>query len=183
MSPPYLYSLGPKSPASCTRGSQEPASATLHPSIKPSQPLSEAPPGRGSRFSQAGSPVQHSRRRSESRDTGMRRARTDDVTSHSARYIDDFPSSHSMSDVHGDDDTPTYPASDAQRTSLNHPMHQPSSCQHRLAYMSLCFFHRTPSMDIQDKDQEKEQPCLHRMRCSVQVQGRLLRSVAAVVIP
>ena len=47
----------------------------------------------------------------------MRRARTDDV-SHSARYLDNIPSSRSMSDVRGDDDTPAHPASDAQRTFL-----------------------------------------------------------------
>jgi hypothetical protein len=56
--------------------------------------------------------VQHSHQQSESRDVGMWRAHTDDVSrAHSAFYVDDIPSSCSMSDVHGDDDTPIHPAS------------------------------------------------------------------------
>lgn len=117
----HLCSLGPRSPASYTRGSQESANTTPRSSIKPSQPLLEAHPAeRRSRFSHADAP---GHRQSESRDVGMRRVHTDDV-SHSARYVDDIPSSRSMSDVRGDDDTPI---SDAQRTSLSHPVQHPSS--------------------------------------------------------
>lgn len=45
-----------------------------------------------------------------------------------------------MSDVRPDDDTPTHPASDAQRTSLSHPIPHPSSCQRRLAYSASTSF-------------------------------------------
>ena len=178
----HLYSLGPKSPASYTRRSQESASTTPRSSNKPTQPLLEAPAGRKSRFSQADSPTQYSHRQSESRNAGIRRARTDDVTSHSARYVDDVPSTRSMSDVRGDDNTPIHPTPDAQRTSLSHPIQHPSSYQRRLAHMYLYFFYSTSSMDVQDQDQGKGQPCLHRMRCSAQVQGRVLFSAALVIL-
>ncbi|KAH0834701.1 hypothetical protein J3R83DRAFT_10232 [Lanmaoa asiatica] len=84
---------------------KESANTTPHSSIKPSQPVLEAPAGKKSRFSQADGPV-------HPRDVGIRRARTDDVVS---LYVDDVPSSRSMADVRGDNDTPTHPASDAQR--------------------------------------------------------------------
>ena len=183
LSPLFLpsFSLGPRSPASYTRGSQESAT-TPHSSIKHTQPVSEAHlAGRRSRFSHADAPVQHNHRQSENRDVGMRRARTDDV-SHSARYVDDIPSSRSMSDIRGDDDTPTHPASDAQRTFLSHPIQHPSSCQRRLAYMHLCFFHRIFPFDIQDQDQGKGRHCLHRERPSTRARGRPLPNAAEVIL-